>query len=77
MLYSAGILNCPDIDWSSHTVDSDGADRQTQQMLIDIAQRFNLDQIHEQPTRGENLLDLVFYYMSDTCKELSEHTRSI
>ena len=55
-----GNFNCPDIDWSSHTVNSDGTDGQTHQMLIDIAQRFNLDQIHEQPTRGENLLDIVF-----------------
>ena len=56
----SGDCNCPDIDWSTHTVDPSATDRQAQQLLVDIALRFNLNQIHEHPTRGENLLDLVF-----------------
>ena len=31
-----------------------------QQQLIDITNMAGLSQIHEQPTRGENMLDLVF-----------------
>ena len=35
-----GDFNCPDIDWNTHSVNPNGTDKQTQQMLIDITQRF-------------------------------------
>jgi hypothetical protein len=37
-----------------------GPDREIQQGLVDITEAFSLTQIHNQPTREENLLDLVF-----------------
>ncbi|KAL3860299.1 hypothetical protein ACJMK2_010438 [Sinanodonta woodiana] len=53
-----GDFNCPNIDWNLHTVN--GPDRETQQELADIMSLNNLTQVHEQPTRENNLLDLVF-----------------
>ena len=56
----AGDFNCPDIDWQSLTVKQNAPDREVQQGLIDVAIDFNLTQVHEKPTREDNLLDLVF-----------------
>ena len=53
-----GDLKCPDIRWDILTVT--GPDREIQQGLVDITEAFSLTQIHNQPTREENLLDLVF-----------------
>ena len=55
-----GDFNCPDVDWNTHTVPAGASDRQVQQRLVDIADKYGLHQVHDQPTRGENLLDLVF-----------------
>ena len=35
-------------------------DKSEQQFLIDISTEFNLTQIHDKPTREDNILDLVF-----------------
>ena len=55
----AGDFNCPDIDWDNMAT-KPGNDRDIQQQLIDVTNTAGLTQIHEQPTRGENMLDLVF-----------------
>ena len=64
-----GDFNCPDIIWDSLTVSTDPKkdqkcskvqDRSIQQQLIDLSVEFDLTQIHDQPTRNGNLLDLVF-----------------
>ena len=55
-----GDFNCPDIDWSTKSLNQNCADRQVQQSIIDLTTKYNLSQVHETPTRGENLLDLVF-----------------
>ncbi|XP_062576944.1 uncharacterized protein LOC134238855 [Saccostrea cucullata] len=55
----AGDFNCPDIEWNNMSI-KNGNDRDIQQQLIDIANSSGLSQIHDQPTRGDNLLDLVF-----------------
>ncbi|XP_071506791.1 uncharacterized protein [Diadema antillarum] len=55
----AGDFNCPDIDWEHLTVRKGAPDREVQQALIDIATDYGLTQIHDQPTRLENILDLV------------------
>ena len=56
----AGDFNCPDINWQTLTVKSNAQDKEIQQALIDISIDFNLTQVHEKPTREDNLLDLVF-----------------
>ena len=38
----------------------DAQDREVQQALLDLATDFNLTQVHDEPTRENNLLDLVF-----------------
>ena len=56
----AGDFNCPDIDWQSLSVRKDAQDREVQQALLDLATDFNLTQVHDEPTRQNNLSDLVF-----------------
>ncbi|CAG2231803.1 unnamed protein product [Mytilus edulis] len=51
-------FNCPDIIWDTAT--AHGPDREIQQGLVEIAETYNLTQIHTIPTREGNLLDLVF-----------------
>ena len=55
-----GDFNCPDIDWPSQSLNHNCTDRQVQRRIIDLTAKYNLSQVHETPTRGENLLDLVF-----------------
>ena len=56
----AGDFNCPDIDWENSTVKKCAADREAQQALLDLSIEHGLTQVHDQPTRDSNLLDLVF-----------------
>jgi len=53
-----GDFNCPDINWNTHT--ANGPDRDIQQGLVDTMSANNFTQIHNKPTREDNLLDLVF-----------------
>ena len=53
-----GDFNCPDINWEQQT--ATGPDREIQQELADLMSFHNLTQVHNQPTREGNLLDLVF-----------------
>ena len=39
---------------------SNAPDREIQQALIDITTEYRLTQVHNQPTRQDNILDLVF-----------------
>ena len=56
----AGDFNCPNINWETHTANSNGKDNDIQQSLIDLATASNLTQVQFTPTRGSNILDLVF-----------------
>ena len=69
----AGDFNCPDIDWDTLTVRPNAPDREIQQTLIDISIEHGLTQVHDQPTRQENILDLVF---TDN-PSLVKHSQSI
>jgi endonuclease/exonuclease/phosphatase family metal-dependent hydrolase len=53
-----GDFNCPDIRWDTQT--ACGPDREIQQELADLMGANNLTQIHDSPTRENNLLDLAF-----------------
>ena len=55
-----GDFNCPNIDWSTSTVDQAAPDKAIQQALIDISVTFNLTQVNQSSTRESNLLDLAF-----------------
>ena len=56
----AGDLNCPDIDWRNLSVKGGAADRMVQQAVLDMSIDFNLSQVHDKPTREDNMLDLIF-----------------
>ena len=53
-------FNCLDIHWSTHTAHSTGKENLIQQLLIDISSSFLLTKVQQTPTRGSNILDLVF-----------------
>jgi hypothetical protein len=55
----AGDFNCPEIDWSIMTINPKAPEKEVQQKLIDISTQFNLTQVHDTPTRENNLSDIV------------------
>ena len=55
-----GDFNCPDINWDNSTVSPTANDHEVQQAVIDITTSNLLTQIHDQPTRGSNILDAIF-----------------
>ena len=56
----AGDFNCPGIDWEHHAVRSSADDVKVQQAIADITSNSLLTQIHHEPTRLTNTLDLIF-----------------
>ena len=56
----AGDFNCPGIDWKYNTVSPNADDRPIQESIVDITSNALLSQIHDQPTRYSNTIDLVF-----------------
>ena len=56
----AGDFNCPSIDWNDCTVNSKADDAKVQHAILDITSESALTQIHHEPTRLMNILDLVF-----------------
>ena len=64
----SGDFNCPHIDWETPTVPPGSDDRQIQFDLVNIASETQLTQVHNEPTRGKNILDLVFTSNPSLCK---------
>lgn len=56
----AGDFNCPDVNWENNSVPPGAPNRVVQQQLVDIMVKHCLTQVHNQPTREDNILDLVF-----------------
>ena len=54
-----GDFNCPDINWDTMTVNQDAQDKEIQRAVMEVVTAYSMVQIHEQPTRGNNLLDIV------------------
>jgi hypothetical protein len=55
-----GDFNCPDIDWSNRHVKRKAHDIDVQKAVIDITINIGMTQVHNEPTRKNNLLDLIF-----------------
>jgi hypothetical protein len=55
-----GDFNCPDIDWSNLHVKSQAHDIDVQKAVIDITTNIGMTQVHNEPMRENNLLDLIF-----------------
>ena len=56
----AGDFNCPDVDWNSNTIQPNASNSDVQKAVIDITSNALLSQIHHEPTRQSNILDLTF-----------------
>ena len=55
-----GDFNCPDINWETLAIGKRAQDKEIQQNVIDTMNNALLTQIHEEPTRELNMLDLIF-----------------
>ena len=55
-----GDFNCPDINWENLTMGKGAHDKEIQQNVVDTMNNALLTQVHEEPTRESNILDLVF-----------------
>ena len=70
-IWLGGDFNAPHIDWSSMEVSPmAGGRRQEQQRLIDISLDHNIEQTIDKPTRGGNILDLLFINNKSTLQHL-------
>ena len=63
-----GDFNCPDINWDTMTVNQDAQDKEIQRAVMEVVTANSMVQIHEQPTRGNNLLDIVLTTNSSLIK---------
>ncbi|CAC5371135.1 unnamed protein product [Mytilus coruscus] len=54
-----GDFNCPDLKWNTMTVHQNAQYKEIQRALMEVIISHSLTQIHETPTRGNNLLDIV------------------
>jgi hypothetical protein len=58
-LILVGDFYCPDINWSTLSVDPESDNRDIQQSIVNISLTSELTQVHDQPTRGKKILDLI------------------
>ena len=63
-----GDFNCPDINWDTMTVNQDAQDKEIQRAVMEAATANSMVQIHEKPTRGNSLLDIVLTTNSSPIK---------
>ena len=63
-----GDFNCHDINWDTMTVNQDAQDKEIQRAVMEVVTANSIVQIHEQPTRGNNLLDIVLTTNSSLIK---------
>ena len=66
-----GDFNCPDINWENNSVSPSANDHDIQQAVIDVTTSNLLTQIHDQPPRGPNILDIIFTSNSSLVKSPS------
>eukprot|EP00745_Piridium_sociabile_P040062 TRINITY_DN76314_c0_g1_i2.p1 TRINITY_DN76314_c0_g1~~TRINITY_DN76314_c0_g1_i2.p1 ORF type:complete len:1167 (+),score=240.29 TRINITY_DN76314_c0_g1_i2:25-3525(+) len=59
-LILCGDFNCPDVNWENGTTTPGAPQRQVQEALVDATASAQLTQVHAEPTRGPNILSLVF-----------------
>ena len=76
----AGDFNCPGIQWETLSLKHEASDKEVQRTLVDITSQSGLTQLHADPTRENNLLDLIFTTNPTLAKasinipEISYHT---
>ena len=57
------------------TINPKAPEKEVQQKLIDISTEFNLTQVHDTPTRENNLLDIVLTTNAVLVKSSTKETR--
>lgn len=81
-VWVGGDFNLPDIEWKNNTsgeVRENSRNKQLHQEFIDFTADSGLAQVVNQPTRGDNTLDLFFtntpstIYRSEVCPGISDH----
>ena len=55
-----GDFNAPDVNWDIPSVNPGTKNKTLQEQLITVTTQHELHQIQDKPTRGENILDLLF-----------------
>lgn len=71
-IWLGGDFNTPHVDWDSLEVKPSAAGtRPLHQQLVDITLDHNLDQVVDQPTRGDNILDLLLTNNKTSLSKLS------
>ena len=60
MIILSGDFNLPHINWESYDFVSGNHEKEHHEKLLDICSGHNLEQMQLKPSRGENILDLVF-----------------
>jgi hypothetical protein len=63
-----GNSNCPDINCDTMTINQDAQDKEIQRAVMEVVTSYSMVQIHEQPSRGNNLLDIVLTTNSSLIK---------
>jgi len=67
----AGDLNYPDIDWECKSTRTGSANRLLHDQFIEILDDFAMEQLVEDPTRGENTLDLIVTNRPSLCTNVA------
>ena len=66
----AGDFNLPDINWAKHTVESSQYSSELNQTALDAMDGMFLTQMVSKPTRGDNILDLIFTSSPDLIRNI-------
>ena len=68
-LWFGGDFNLPDINWKTSEITGNQYPHSLNSLYLDMSQDLCLDQIVNVPTRGPNILDLIFTNRPDIAKE--------
>ena len=68
-----GVFNCPDVDWSNHTVPARAPDSLVQKRLVEIADKHGLHQVHDNPPEEKTYLTWCFPQTQPCLKPLSAY----
>ena len=70
-IFIAGDLNFPDVDWSTKLVQAGSNNANVHGEFLDLLEDFMLEQLVAEPTRHENILDLIISNCPSSCKNVT------
>ena len=65
-IFLGGDFNLPGIDWESNSHIQNQPKKQQSELLVEIAADFHLEQVNLEPTRQQNILELLFTSSPET-----------